>query len=51
MVVRYLRMLGSVRMFTLIMSIRGFSIRFGSFVVVLGSFVVIVFRHFFSYYR
>jgi hypothetical protein len=48
MVVGYLRMLGSVRMFAFIMGIGGLSVRFGSFFVVLGSFVVVVFRHFVS---
>jgi hypothetical protein len=41
-------MLGSVRMFAIIMGIRGLSVRFRSFFVVLGSFVMVVFRHFVS---
>jgi hypothetical protein len=47
-VVRYLRMLGSIRMFAFIMGISGFSMRFGSLFVVLGCFVMIVFWHFVS---
>jgi hypothetical protein len=50
MVVRYLRMLGRVSMFALIMGICGLSVRFGSFFMVLGSFVVVMFRHFVSLY-
>jgi hypothetical protein len=38
MVVGYLRMLGSVRMFSLIMGICRFSMRLGSLFVVLGCF-------------
>ena len=45
MVVRNLRMLGSVRVFALFMGICGLSMRFGSFFVVFGGFVVVVFRH------
>ncbi len=48
MVVGYLRMLGSVRMFSLIMGICRFSMRLGSLFVVLGCFVMVVFRHFVS---
>ena len=43
MVVRYLRVLGSVRMFSLFMGVCGFPMRLGRFFVVLCSFVVIVF--------
>jgi hypothetical protein len=50
MVVRYLRMLGSVGVFALFMGVCGLSMRFGRFFVVLGGFVVIVFWHFVSQY-
>jgi len=50
MVVRYLRMLGSVRMFALFMGIGRFSMRFSRFFMMLGCFVVIVFWHFVSCY-
>ncbi len=46
MIVRYLRMLGSVGVLALFMGVRSFPMRLGSLFVVLSRFVVIVFGHF-----
>jgi len=43
MIVRYLRMLGSVCMFTLFMRVCDFSMRFGRFLVVFYGLMVVVF--------
>jgi len=48
MVMRYLGMLGSVRMVASFMRICGLPMPFGRFFVVLSCFVVVVLRHFVS---
>lgn len=49
MIVGYLRMLGSVCMFTLFMGVCGFSMRFGRFLVVFYGLMVVVYWRYYSY--
>src|SRR5665213_2355328 len=51
MVIRYLCVLGRVRVLALFMRFRGLSVRFGSIFVVSSRLVVVVFWHFVSCYR
>jgi hypothetical protein len=51
MVVGQLRMLGRIRLIALFMGLCGSPMRFGSFFVVLGCLVVVVFWHLVSCHR